>query len=48
MAGITKIKRMAKGLGKGLRSKLLKGNEEIITLLLIYAIIILWILNLNT
>ena len=48
MAGITKIKRMAKGVSKGLRSKLLKGNEEIITLLLIYAIIILWILNLNT
>jgi hypothetical protein len=48
MAGITKIKRMAKGLGNGLSSKLLKGNEEIITLLLIYALIILWILNLNT
>jgi|688.fasta_scaffold140469_3 hypothetical protein len=48
MAGITKIKRITKEWGNGLRSKLLKGNEEIITLLLIYAIIILWILNLNT
>ena len=47
MAGITKIKRMAKGLGNGLRSKLLKGNEELITLLLIYALIILWVLNFN-
>jgi Na+/H+-translocating membrane pyrophosphatase len=47
MAGITKIKRITKGLSKGVRSKLLKGNEEIITLLLIYAIIILWILNFN-
>jgi hypothetical protein len=47
MAGITKIKRMAKGLGNGLRSKLLKGNEELLTLLLIYGIVILWVLNFN-
>jgi hypothetical protein len=41
------ISKITKELSKGLRSKLIKGNEELLTLLLIYAIIILWILNFN-
>ena len=45
MGRITKI---TKGVSKGIRSKLIKGNEELITLLLIYALIILWTLNFNT
>jgi hypothetical protein len=48
MARLTKVKEITKGVSKGLRSKLIKGNEELITLLLIYAILILWVLNFNT
>ena len=42
------IQKITNKLGEGLRSKLIKGNEELITLLLIYAILILWVLNFNT
>ncbi len=41
------IQKITNKVGKGLRSKLLKGNEELLTLLIIYAILILWILNFN-
>jgi Na+/H+-translocating membrane pyrophosphatase len=47
---IMKMKRIQKitnKVGEGLRSKLLKGNEEIVTLLIVYAILILWVLNFN-
>jgi hypothetical protein len=41
------MKRMINKWGKGFGSKLLKGNEEIVTLLLIYGIIILWVITIN-
>ena len=41
------IQKITNKVGKGLRSKLLKGNEELLTLLIIYAILILWVLNFN-
>jgi len=42
-----KMKRITNKLSDGLRSKLIKGNEEIVTLLIVYAILILWVLNFN-
>lgn len=46
MGKLTNIKRITKGVSKGLRSAF-EGDRELLTLLLIYAIIILWILNFN-
>ena len=41
------IQKITNKLGEGIRSKLLKGNEELLTLLIIYLTIILWILLFN-
>ena len=40
------ISKITKGLSKGFRSKF-KGDRELLTLLIIYLTIILWILNFN-
>ena len=46
MARLTNIKRITTGVSKGLRSAF-GGDRELLTLLIIYLTIILWILNFN-
>ena len=47
MARLTNIKRITKGVGNQLRDWVRTRDRELLTLLIIYLTIILWILNFN-
>ena len=47
MARLTNIKRITKGVGNKVREWVRSRDRELLTLLIIYLTIILWILNFN-
>ena len=47
MARLTNIKRITKGVGNHLRDWVRKWDRELLTLLILYLTLILWILNFN-
>lgn len=47
MARLTNIKRITKGVGNRLRDWVREWNTELLTLLILYLTLILWILNFN-
>ena len=47
MARLTNIKRITKGVGNHLRDWVRKWDTELLTLLILYLTLILWILNFN-